>query len=149
MVAALLAAGATWFVLRDDSVDDLVTCETPSACAEELSGSDRRPLVPRDNDRFIFRFGDVSRSEERPRGTLVLYYTVGDQNLELLITDTSQPGVAQKPDDSELVSTPGGRRVRATDRFLSYWDGSYLYTLISPARLTLPPGSIDLIDLLR
>lgn len=77
-----------------------------------------------------------------------MFYAIGDQSLELLVTDTSQSSVAQKPDDSELVSTVRGRRVRATDRFVSYWNGRYLYTIISPGQPTLPPDAMDLIDLL-
>lgn len=151
LAAVVASVGAVfWFVPRDSEENGIVTCASPAQCAEELAESGTRPLVPDVDDRFTFMFGDISRSDERPKGTMVLHYQTGlDQTLEMLVTDTTQSGVAQKPDDSELVTTPGGRRVRATDRFVSHWDGTYLYTIISPSQPNLPEEAITLIDLLR
>lgn len=78
------------------------------------------------------------------------YKTQAGQTLELFITDTTQSGVAQEPDESLMTTTPGGRSVRATDRFVSHWNRPYLYTVISPTQPLLPlDDAAALIDLLE
>lgn len=151
--AAILAAccAVFWFVNRDDEGGGSFTCDVASECADELAGSGGRPLVPRADPRFDLEFGDVSRSDDRPKGTMVLgYRTQGGRTLELLVTDTTQSGVAQEPDESQMTTTPGGRSVRATDRFVSHWDTTYLYTVISPIQPILPrDDAAALIDMLE
>ena len=65
-------AGVVWMSGRDGDSDGLETCEDPSECADVLDESGPRPLVPRADDRFAFVSGDVSRSDERPLGTMLL-----------------------------------------------------------------------------